>query len=230
MSDRIEIIVAARMSSNRAPGKVLRSVGGRPLLSYLLDRLGRCTETDDITVATSVAPSDDRLARYCAGVGVRCIRGPLDDVAARFAAVLRERPMGAFVRISGDSPLLDPGLVDRAVALFRSWRPDLVSNVHPRSFPKGQSVEVISADAFSRALPEMTQAADREHVTPFFYRHGERFHIVGFEAPSDLSGHQLSVDTEADFAAFRDLVGRMTRPHWSYGFEDAVRLVRDGTR
>src|SRR5688500_16406077 len=111
-------IVQARMSSSRLPGKVLREEGGKQLLGYLLERVGRCSCLGGVVVATSTEAADDPVARYCAEQGVPCCRGPLEDVAGRFVRVLERYPEEAFVRLTADSPLLDPALVERAAALF----------------------------------------------------------------------------------------------------------------
>lgn len=222
---RIPIIVQARMSSSRAPGKTLRPVAGKPLLGYMLDSLRRCRSNQDIIVATSDHGSDDPIQDYCATQEVCCLRGPLEDVVGRFAAVMKARPADAFVRLNGDSPLIDYRLIDQAMHRFACELPDLVTNVRPRSFPRGQSVEVIAAPAFLAALPDITEADDREHVTPFFYRDPERFKIINFAAPSDYSDTQLSVDSEQDFKDFANTVGRMSRPHWTYTYQDILALT-----
>src|SRR6266852_6355172 len=113
----IGAFVQARMSSRRLPGKVLRPIDGKPVLLYVLERLERCRTLDSVLVATSVDPSDDAVEEICHRRGTPCCRGPLDDVAGRFLAAARERDVDGFVRVSGDSPLLDQRLVDEAVGV-----------------------------------------------------------------------------------------------------------------
>jgi spore coat polysaccharide biosynthesis protein SpsF (cytidylyltransferase family) len=105
----------------------------------------------------------------------------------------------AIVRISGDSPLIDPQLVRTAIDLFGEGGADLVTNVFPRSFPKGQSVEVLSRTALQRLDIEACDIDDREHVTQYAYAHSERFKIRNFPAANPRPELQLSVDTPADF-------------------------------
>ncbi len=192
------------------------------MLQYLLDRLGRSRELDGLCLATSGEGSDDPIARFCRQSGVACFRGSLDNVAERLLSAAEDRGWDTFVRISGDSPLLDPALVDRAVRVAREGKWDIVTNVLKRSFPKGQSVEAISVRCLRDTLPELGLEADREHVTPFFYRNASRFRIRNFESGFDWAGIQLSVDTAEDFQRFVDLLGQMDRPHWEYGVADLV--------
>jgi spore coat polysaccharide biosynthesis protein SpsF len=221
---RIAAIVQARMSSRRLPGKVLHRVAGKPLLGYLIERLRRCRTLAGIILATSVNPDDDAVARFCETQGVPCHRGPLDDVAGRFLGVLERTRAEAFVRVNGDSPLLDPRLIDVAVTRFQGRDADLVTNVLRRTYPPGQSVEVVRGYAFRRAYRLMSEAADFEHVTRIFYRLPDRFRLVGFEAPTDHSGVRLAVDTPDDLATFAAIIGRMSRSHDEYGLEEILEL------
>jgi len=226
---RIGAVVQARMSSSRLPGKVLAPVAGRPLLALLLERLERCDGLDAVVVATSDDPSDDVLAAWCAAEGVDVHRGPLDDVAARVLGAARARDLEGLVRISGDSPLIDPALVGRAAAGLAAGGADLVSNVvPPRTYPSGQSVEALRAGALAAATALMVQPGDREHVTPALYRHPERFRIVALRADPPCAGHRLVVDTADDLAALRALVARMRRPQAEHGLDELLVLAGPG--
>lgn len=217
-------IIQARCTSSRLPGKVLREINGQPLLDYLLQRLERCRRLDGIVLATSVEPSDDALEEYAARRHVGCIRGSLDDVAARFRLALQATGASAFARVNGDSPLLDPALIDRAVSLFNDGDWHLVTNVQTRTFPKGQSVEILDAATFTEVSESYVTASDREHVTPFYYANAQRFRIRSIESGRDLGEVRMVVDTPADLAGFQSVLERMDRPHWEYGLEELVPL------
>src|ERR1044071_4155673 len=128
------IIVQARMTSRRLPGKVLHVVAGKPLMQYLLERIRAHFNSEKIVVATSSDPSDKPVSEFCAGFGVDCYRGPLDNVADRFKEVVDAYSFDNFVRVSGDSPLLDARLIERGLNTFREGDFDLVTNVLPRTF------------------------------------------------------------------------------------------------
>ena len=217
------VVVQARFNSARLPGKVLRPLRGRPMVAHLLDNLSHCQEIDGVILATSDQPSDDPIAAFAASARVVCHRGPLDDVATRVWSAARQSGADALVRVSGDSPLLDPALVDQAVRLFRTDTADLVSNVVTRSFPKGQSVEVMSCAALGRAIDRMTTPAEREHVTPYFYAHPDEFVITAFRAEMPRPDLQLSVDDADDFAHCEAILDALGQPAWQAGWEACVR-------
>lgn len=222
---RVTAIIQARTSSRRLPGKMLRPLHGRPLLDHVVEAARRVPGVDGVVVATSGEESDDALAAHAGGLGIGVHRGPLDDVARRMldAAVAAEADV--LVRINGDSPLLDPALIAQGLALFRSGTHDLASNVVVRSFPKGQSVEVISRAALADAVAAMTTADDREHVTPYFYRNPERYRIARFVAEQAMPDLQLSIDTEEDFAFCEALLARLPGPPWQVGWRVVAELA-----
>jgi spore coat polysaccharide biosynthesis protein SpsF len=222
-STRIVAVVQARWSSARLPGKVLRPMGPRPVLGHLLDGLRHAASLDDVILATSEEGSDDPVAAFAAEEGVRCSRGSLADVARRVLEAASGIGAHALVRLSGDSPLLDPALVDRAVEVFRAEGGDVVSNVVVRTFPKGQSVELVTAAALAAAVSAMTTDDDREHVMPYCYRHPERFVIRSLTASRPRPDVQLSVDTPADFDRCQAILTSLGMPPWQAGWEACVR-------
>src|SRR6266481_6199962 len=163
------IFIQARMSSARFPGKMLAPFRGRPLIAQVLERLREFDLDSRVVVLTSVDPTDDPLADFVANrCTVPVFRGELDNVVTRFQSALAEYPCDWFVRISGDSPLIDASLV-HAMTGFCDHNHDVVSNVVRRTFPPGQSVECVRSNVF-RALKSNDLTPDqREHVTKVFY-------------------------------------------------------------
>ncbi len=220
---KIVAIVQARMSSQRLPGKVLRPIAGKPLLQWVMECVAASQSLDGILLATSSEPSDDAVEQFAEAHGWVCFRGSLNNVAERFLLAAAFADADAVVRISGDSPLLDYKLIDRAIELFRQGSFDLVTNVKQRTFPSGASVEVFSTAILRRAVAGMESEFDREHVTPWFYR-SKDVRIAEFKHDPDLSGDTLTVDTPADMEAMEQMLSGLDRPHTEYRVEDAVRL------
>lgn len=215
------------MSSTRRPGKVLFPVAGTPLLGHLVARLRLCSEVDDVRIATSDRPDDAPIAAFAESVGVPVFRGSLDDVSGRYLAAATGAGLDAFVRVTGDSPLLDPALVDRAVAMYRIGDAELVTNVLVRTFPRGQSVEVVNLAAYREHYRTMREAADLEHVTRALYARLDRLRVVSFTSGMPWGEIQLSVDTPDDLARFEAIVARMTRAPETYGLAEVIDLQAD---
>lgn len=221
----IGAIIQARMNSERFPGKVLHEIQGKPMLQYLLERVGRCRSLEAIVVATSQEKQDDPIANFCQSRGVHCYRGALMNVANRFKQVLERYPFDAFVRISGDSPLLDQRLIDKAVAIFQQGRFDMVTNILQRTYPRGQSVEVLNSAVFKSAYPLLTDMEAQEHVTKYFYSHKERFKIFNFKWERDCREINLAVDTQSDMDLVTQITKAMKREHWDYTVDEIVGIA-----
>jgi spore coat polysaccharide biosynthesis protein SpsF len=199
-------IIQARMTSSRLPGKVLKTLHGRPMLAWTVARLRKSRRVTRILIATSDQPSDDPIMDFCMLEGVACWRGSLDDVASRFLNAAQAEQAAVFVRVNGDSPLIDPSLVDQSIKFFEQKHVDLVTNVLIRSFPKGQSVEVINTQIFSKIYAEITETEDFEHVTRAFYKFPDRYRIFNFKSGVEAGDIQLAVDTYDDFLAIEHII------------------------
>jgi len=219
---KVGVIIQARISSSRFPAKVMRHIRGKPLLGYLLESVQQCDELSDIVVATSEREGDVIIEEYCHEQGVRCHRGSLPNVASRFRDLAEENDWDAFVRISGDSPLLDHRLITNAIRIFEKRTCDMVTNVFPRSFPGGQSVELIRSETFLNGYKAMRSETDLEHVTPYFYRKQMPLKIVNFKASTDLTDIHLAVDLPSDFVLVETLLAKLQRPHWKNSLTDIV--------
>jgi spore coat polysaccharide biosynthesis protein SpsF len=193
-------ILQARASSRRLPGKVLKPILGRPMLERQIERLRRARRLDRLTVATSTDAGDDAIAALCAGLGVDCFRGSLDDVLDRFYRAALASGPETVVRLTGDCPLTDPAVIDQLIDLHRSGGYDYTSNTLTRTYPDGLDAEVMQLPCLEAAAREADLPSEREHVTPFIYRHPERFRLGNLAQAPDLSQQRWVVDDADDFA------------------------------
>ncbi len=201
MTDRAVVIIQARMGSTRLPGKIMREVCGKPLLAHLLDRLSHCRETAELAVATTTDASDDLVASFARDRGVSVVRGPVDDVLARFGLAAEATGADIVVRVTADCPLLSPETVDAAARMVREGGYDYVSTgIAPVTYPNGLGCEAFSRAALERALAEATDRWDREHVTTYIKRPEARFQCGGMALASDHSRLRVTVDTQDDLA------------------------------
>jgi spore coat polysaccharide biosynthesis protein SpsF len=205
-------ILQARMSSTRLPGKVLRPILGRPMLSWQVARIARSKTIGRLVIATSGEPSDDPIQAFCDTYEVLCYRGALHDVLARFHGAAKAfGPAEHIVRLTGDCPLIDWTIVDAAVDLQRRTGSDLAGNGIQRTYPDGLDVEVVSTSALDRAYKEATEPWAREHVTQYIYGHPEKFRLAHLTQTPDLGALRWTVDTPADFEMVEKVFAGLAR-------------------
>jgi spore coat polysaccharide biosynthesis protein SpsF len=215
------IVVQARMGSTRLPGKVLKDIAGRPMLSYQMERLRRVKRAERIVVATTDQPADDAVERFCRKEKIACVRGSEDDVLARYHLAIERFPTDVVVRITADCPLIDPAIVDEAIA---AYEPDYVSNMLEITYPYGMAVEVFSAQALREAHREAKDPAEREHVTPFIWRRPQRYRLKSLTMTPNLSHHRWTVDTPEDF----ELVSRLLKTlKPNFRLQDVLAVLND---
>ena len=215
------------MGSNRLPGKVLRPFAGKAMLHYLIEGLNQSRLSDFVIVATSVESEDDPIVHFCKTKRISCLRGSLMNVAERFVNVIDEYSLDVVVRVCGDSPLLDYRLIDRAISIFNDGDYDLVTNVWPRTYPYGQSIEVIKGETLRMITFLMSQHEDKEHVSRFLYRNEGKYKIMNFTSPISFEGLHMVVDTPDNALVIERLIEHMDKPHWEYSVSELVSLLKE---
>ena len=167
---KIISIIQARLGSTRLPGKVLKPILSRPMLSYMLERVKAAKRIDALMIATTENKSDQPIVEFCRSEKIKCFRGSENDVLDRYYQAARSVQAEIIVRLTADCPLIDPAVVDEIVEAFLTKYPniDFASNVKPATFPDGMDIEVFSFAALEWAWKETKNPLEREHVTPYF--------------------------------------------------------------
>jgi spore coat polysaccharide biosynthesis protein SpsF len=218
-------IVQARMGSTRLPGKVLRDFAGKTALAHCMARTRASAAIDDVVVATTQQPDDDAIVAACRAAGWRWFRGAEHDVLDRYyRAAVDAGGHDAIVRITADCPLTDPAVITALCERLRAARADYASTSYPApTFPLGISVEAMTRDALVTAWREDRDPAWREHVTPFLYRHPERFALVGLASGGAYAHHRWTLDTPEDAVVIGHLLDAL--PADAVGWRDTLAIA-----
>lgn len=195
---KVVAIIQARIGSTRLPNKVMKTINGVPMIELLLKRLSKSKEVNEIVVATSVDKNNQPLVEHVKKLGYCCEQGSENDVLDRYVQAARAHDADVVVRITGDCPLIDPGLIDKCVLEFKKYNIDYFSNILQPTYPDGLDVEVIKRESLEYALEATDEIYDHEHVTPFIRESG-RFKISGVVNDEDVSNLRWTVDEPADF-------------------------------
>lgn len=195
---KVVAIVQARMGSTRLPDKVMKPIGGVPMIELLLARLAKSKQIDQIVLATSTDERNTALVEHVQNLGYTCVRGSENDVLDRYLVAAQQAQADVVVRITGDCPLIDPTLVDQVIAQFKAQGVEYLSNIAPASYPDGLDTEVFTLQALERAGRESQDPFHHEHVTPYLRKPG-MYKTGAMQHSEDLSGLRWTVDEPADF-------------------------------
>lgn len=216
------------MSASRLPGKVLMDVAGEAALERLVRRLERARRLDGIVLATTVNPADDVLEQWALRRGLPVYRGSEEDVLDRVVEAQRMMNSDVVVEICGDAPLLDPAVVDRAVATYLTGGVDVVTTTQRLTWPQGIDAQVFAFGALADVAETQTDPAVREHVSLHFYDHPQVYRIHHLTAPAaekdpDL---RLQLDYAEDLALIRAIYERLEPVHGdAFGVADILTLL-----
>jgi len=225
--DKVVIIVQARMRSTRLPGKVLLEVGGKPLLTYLLERLQKVKNADEVVVATTKNKEDDSIVQLCEGLGVRVYRGSDGDVLERFNETAVQFDADVVVRITADCPLMDPSIVEYVIQEYADHKAEYASNTLDRTYPRGMDVEVFSTNLLSEVADIAVHLSDREHVTSYIYTHPHKYLLNSVRSSQDFSKYRWTVDTAEDFKLISKMIKGVYPNNPQFAYEDLLQLMED---
>lgn len=110
----VTVVIPARYASTRFPGKPLADLCGKPMVQWVYERSSLCRSVDRVIVATD----DVRIAEAVTAFGGEVAMTRTDHATGtdRLAEVAGGLGDGLIVNVQGDEPLIDPAMIDAAVA------------------------------------------------------------------------------------------------------------------
>ena len=225
--DKTGIIILSRLDSSRFPGKALKKILGEPLLGHVVNRMKCVRNSDDIIVATSKRSVDKPIVDYAKTIGVNIFQGDCNNVALRCYEAALEFNLTRFVRICGDSPLIDPHLTEKLIELHKQKNLDVATNVFPRTWPAGNSIEVISIQAMRKLVEKVDSPYDKEHVTSYFHNNANQFSIYNFPIEGlPARDIELTVDHPMDKEKIEWIMTNIQEGINKTSFEKIITLAR----
>ncbi|MFH1208212.1 MAG: 3-deoxy-manno-octulosonate cytidylyltransferase [Candidatus Omnitrophota bacterium] len=147
-------VIPARLDSTRLPEKILRLIGGKPMIQHVWERARQAKKLEDVIVATD----DTRIQQCVEGFGGKAFMTRRDhpNGTSRIAEVVGRFKQSLVINIQGDQPLVDPKALDEMVSVFERTKDVEVLTLAVRmtdkaSFENPNVVKVV-CDAEGNAL------------------------------------------------------------------------------
>ncbi|GAB1543057.1 NTP transferase domain-containing protein [Scytonema sp. NUACC21] len=210
--NRVVAGIQARMGSTRLPGKSLMDLGGKPIVHWVIDRVKRASQIDEVWILTTTNPEDDALVEAVERKA-SVLRGDPQDVRSRYEQLIQKTEASLIFRITADCPLVDWTLLDSLVEIKQRKNTDyshiLAQPYYSTSYPNGFNAELFTKGAFNKMTQLGKTAADKEHVTLPVDNFPEKFKIARLAPVQELSRPhwKLSVDTNKELNLVRLIVG-----------------------
>ena len=230
MGDKISklVIVQCRTGSTRLPGKILKDLGGKNLLSVFMERIKKSKEPDGIVIATTNLSEDDIIMGMCKKNNWLCFRGSTLDLLDRYYQCAKFFSADVIAKIPSDTPFNDPKLVDLVFKTYEDGDFDYVSNLHPPTFPGGFDCEVFSFDALEKSWKNARKDYEREHTTTYIWDNPEKFKIGNITSKTNIDysmKFRLQVDYEEDLETAKRIFSTIYRSNPDFSFYDLVEFL-----
>ena len=224
----IVAIIEARMTSSRLPGKVLLPVCGKPILSYLIERLKLVKSINEIVLATTINPTDDILVEFAQNLGIACFRGSENDVMQRVLDASKNSNADVIVEITGDCPIIDPSIIEQSIQIFLHNDTDYVSNASVRSYPDGMDTQVYWAKVLQKSFEMTDDRLDHEHVTLHIRNNPQLFSLIHLIAPPELNWPELglTLDEKSDYILLKKLIAHFEEGMYPFSCLEAVNFLK----
>lgn len=198
----VGVVILARLSSRRLPGKALMLINDKEAIGHVLERVSMVFDKAKIIIATSTESSDNPLVTYAKAKNIQVYRGSLENVSTRFYEAAKILNVRFACRINGDNIFLAIDILQKMKGLAETNKYLFISNVMNRTFPKGMSVEIVDCDFYMKCLDSISSNKfHSEHVMTFFYNNINKdscyfLYYHGLELGSTVD---LALDTWDDY-------------------------------
>tara|TARA_B100000315_G_scaffold25642_1_gene22133 strand:- start:16 stop:801 length:786 start_codon:yes stop_codon:yes gene_type:complete len=235
LNGKLVAIVQARMGSSRLPGKVLKSIQGKPMLWHIVDRIKSVTIIDEVIIATTDLSIDDPVANMALSNQIPCFRGSESNVLNRFFLAAKKYDGKHLIRITGDCPLIDPNTIETLINYYNSNSFEYCSvacgagvagkGVNKR-YPDGLDTEIFSFNVLNVAENEAISKLHLEHVTPFIWKQPDRFNLgLLFPEKEDFSQYRWTVDNDVDFEFIEWVYDKLYSQNYLFSMKDVLKLI-----
>lgn len=229
MLQKFSLIIQARTGSSRLPGKmILPFYKGKTIPEIMIDRLLLHFPGYPIYVATTDSDRDNGLVKVLSEVPIKIFRGEENNVIKRFVDCGNENNIDRFIRICGDNPFLDMGLLKK---LILNYLPELdyfsykIDDLPAMKTSFGFFAEISRISSLQRVIELTDNPIYLEHVTNFIYENPTIFNVEFLNADQvikDYKDVRYTVDTQNDFDVAKRVFTSLYSQNPDFNFEDAI--------
>jgi len=225
---KIVATIEARMTSSRLPGKVIMKVKKKTLLEFLIERLKKIKEIDDIILCTTKNRTDDILVKKAIELNIKYFRGSENNVLSRVTGAVKKFKGDAVVQITADCPIIDYKIIKKLILIYKKNKYDCVSNSFVRSFPDGMDVNVLTAKSLIKSNVLSKSKKYKEHVVDFIKDNPKIFKIKNVIADKKNYWPELGVtlDEKKDYLLIKKIIDFFYKKKYFFGCTDIIELVK----
>jgi spore coat polysaccharide biosynthesis protein SpsF len=238
---KIVLIIQARMTSNRLPGKSMMPLAGKPLVYRMVERLKNCRKVDEIVIATSDRPEDQVLIDLSKELNVSYFEGNLLDVRDRYLNAAEKFQADFIIRIPADNPIPDSNEIDKLIEFHLEHNPTGFSSnlaqVNNSGYLDGIGAEIFSTRLLQQSLARSDSDTVKEHVHRNFFDYSTQTPvdaswcpIASPKAPAELRRPDiiLDVNTMDDYTKIKRIYDHLYPQNPNFTTVDVINFIDKG--
>lgn len=197
--NKLGIILQARMSSERLPGKILKKIGYHSILEEIVFRVSLLKIDVKFIIATSILQENNVIEDFCKDKGILFFRGSENNVLKRYYLCAKKYNLQHIVRLTADNPFLDIEELYNLIELHFDSGADYSHSFD--SLPIGVGAEVMTLNTLEKSFKNATKSKHFEHVNEYILDNKDLFNISYLNVSIDKRKQDVSltVDTSDDY-------------------------------
>ena len=238
---KVVLIIQARMSSTRLPGKSMMPLADKPLVYRMVERLKKCKQVDEIVIATSDQPEDQVLVELASELSVSSFQGNLFDVRNRYLKTAEEFNADFIIRIPADNPMPDANEIDKLIEFHLVNNPQGFSSnlaqVNNSGYLDGIGAEIFSTKLLQESVTRFSSDTVKEHVHRNFFDYSTQTPvdaswcpIASPKAPEELRRPDiiLDVNTMDDYTKIKRIYDHLYPQNPNFTTVDVINFIDKG--
>lgn len=238
---KVVLIIQARMSSTRLPGKSMMPLADKPLVYRMVERLKKCKKVDEIFIATSDKPEDKVLVDLANELGVSSFQGNLLDVRDRYLKTAEKSNADFIIRIPADNPMPDANEIDKLIEFHlvnnaQGFSSNL-AQVNNSGYLDGIGAEIFSTKLLQESVARSSSDTVKEHVHRNFFDYSTQTPvdaswcpIASPKAPAELRRPDiiLDVNTMDDYTKIKRIYDNLYPKNPNFTTVDVINFLDKG--
>ena len=180
------------------------------VLDYLINQLKHSKLLGKIIIATTNLEEDNAIVNFAKKNEIEYFRGESDDVLDRYYQCAKNFSSDNILRITSDSPLIDPTVIDDLIINYQKSSCDYASTNLARTYPFGIDAEIFSFNTLEKTWKNAILPSEREHVSPYMKKNSKIFKQFNLRNKIKVPLVRLTIDREVDLELFRIVISKIT--------------------
>lgn len=223
--DNLFIIIQARMTSSRLPGKVMLPLCDKTVLEVMLERLKSFKE--NIIIATTNDETQKPIVDLCKKLEIKYYEGDTNNVLSRYyeaALKFGAKKRDVIVRMTSDCPLIDEKISKKTIEYFIEKDADYVGSGPHTGYPIGIDTAVFRFNLLEQMYLNATEDYEKEHVTPYMKK--MNLNILTYDNTKDDSRYRLTLDETNDYKAIIEIYKKFNN-RLDFSYDELINMLKN---